>query len=130
MLLSRFQVCKNLIIEHYLRMGLALILFHYQVRYFIQRFELYLLIYYYNIMTDTPWNIAPIIVYRNNLRNAINYRAVIRKSIESSTQLIVVVANDTFLDNLFHNNEIKRYALKLDDNKTQNLPGYLPLTLG
>lgn len=81
-------------------------------------------------MTATPWNTAPIIVFRNNLRNAINFRDVIRKSKEDNSQFIVCVANDTFSKKSIENNDIVRYALNLDDSKTQNLPGYLPLASG
>lgn len=79
---------------------------------------------------DKPWNSAPIIVFRNNLRNAINTKAVIRKSIEENTPLIVCVANDIFPKSSFRTKEIIRYSLNLDDNKTDNLPGYLPLVSG
>lgn len=81
-------------------------------------------------LANSPWNAAPIIVFRNNLKNGINNRAVVRKSIEDNTPLIVCVANDTFSKNSIQNRAIVHYTLNLDDNKTENLPGYLPLVKG
>lgn len=81
-------------------------------------------------LSKEPWNAAPIIVFRNSLRSAINLKSVIRKSEIERKQLFVCVANDNFPQNSFQNEHIRYYALNLDDNKTQNLPGLLPLVEG
>ncbi|KAJ6646482.1 ATP-dependent DNA helicase pfh1 [Pseudolycoriella hygida] len=76
---------------------------------------------------DSPWNSAPVIVFRNDLRTCINNMAAEKFAKEIGTRMIVSVANDKLSIASSKNKEILRYILSLDDNKTQGLPGYLPL---
>lgn len=81
-------------------------------------------------LSNAPWNEAPIIVFRNSLRTDINIKAVVLKSIEQNAKLIVCVAKDIFPKTSTDNTDLIRYALNLDDNKTEHLPGFLPLAAG
>lgn len=78
-------------------------------------------------LNESPWNAAPIIVFRNELRTCINNKAVEKFANDNKTPMIVCVANDKFSIPLQKNKEIAHYILSLDDNHTQGLPGYLPL---
>lgn len=68
---------------------------------------------------------VPILVYRNELRNELNNRPVINKTYEIGQTPTVLVARDSIKTN----KNIKQLLL-LPDNKTEHLPGYLPLVPG
>lgn len=74
---------------------------------------------------------APILVYRNELRTELNNRAVINKAYEIGQSPSVVAAQDTIKSkkniDLPH---LSKQLLMLPDNKTEHLPGYLPLVPG
>ena len=78
-------------------------------------------------LAESPWNSAPVIVFRNDLRTCINNKAVEKFAKENNTPMIVCVASDKLSSASSKNKEISRYILSLDDSKTQGLPGYLPL---
>ncbi|CAF3219894.1 unnamed protein product [Rotaria sp. Silwood2] len=82
-------------------------------------------------LNDPPWNEAPILVYRNEVRTELNNRAVINKAYEVGQSPTVVVAQDTIKTkkniDLPH---LTKQLLTLPDNKTKHLPGYLPLVPG
>jgi hypothetical protein len=74
---------------------------------------------------------APILVYRNELRTELNNRAVVNKAYEIGQSPTVVVAQDIIKTK--KNVElpyIMKQLLLLPDNKTEHLPGYLPLVPG
>jgi ATP-dependent exoDNAse (exonuclease V) alpha subunit len=77
-------------------------------------------------LNESPWNSAPIIVFRNELKTCINNKAVEKLANENRIPMIVCVANDKFSIPL-QNKEIARYILSLEEKNTQSLPGYLPL---
>ncbi len=78
-------------------------------------------------LNESPWDSALIIVFRNDLRTCKNNKAVQKFASDNNIPMIICIANDKFSIPIQRNKEIARYILSLDDNKTQNLPGYLPL---
>ena len=84
-------------------------------------------------LSDASWNEAPILVYRNEIRTELNNRAVINKCHESNYPLIVCLAQDKVKSKIVNENNhdrLHRFLLSLPDNKTESLPGYLPLVPG
>ncbi|CAF1653105.1 unnamed protein product, partial [Adineta ricciae] len=82
-------------------------------------------------LNDPPWNEAPILVYRNELRTELNNRAVINKAYEMGRVPTVVIATDTIKAKKHVDlPDLKKRLLALPDNKTEHLPGYLPLVPG
>ncbi|CAF1272418.1 unnamed protein product [Rotaria sp. Silwood1] len=84
-------------------------------------------------LSDIPWNDAPILVYRNEIRTELNNRAVINKCKELNHPLIVCVAQDKTKSKKIDTKNLHRlqnFLLDLPDNKTESLPGYLPLVPG
>ncbi|CAF2751820.1 unnamed protein product [Rotaria sp. Silwood2] len=80
-------------------------------------------------LSDTSWNNAPILVYRNEIRTELNNRAVINKCRELNYPLIVCLVQDKTKSKIIDENNHKRlhrFLLSLPDNKTESLPGYLP----
>jgi hypothetical protein len=74
---------------------------------------------------------APILVYRNELRTELNNRAVINKAYELGQSPTVVVAQDTIKTKKnIELPQLMKQLLALPDNKTEHLPGYLPLVPG
>ena len=71
---------------------------------------------------------APILVYRNELRTELNNRAVINKAYGMGRSPTVVIATDTIKAKKHIDlPDLTRRLLALPDNKTEHLPGYLPL---
>jgi hypothetical protein len=71
---------------------------------------------------------APILVYRNELRTELNNRAVINKAYGMGRSPTVVIATDTIkAKKQIDLPDLTRRLLALPDNKTEHLPGYLPL---
>ncbi|CAF4227561.1 unnamed protein product [Adineta steineri] len=82
-------------------------------------------------LNDPPWNEAPILVYRNELRTELNNRAVVNKAYEIGRVPTVVIATDTIkAKKNIDLPDLTRRLLTLSDNKTEHLPGYLPLVPG
>jgi hypothetical protein len=84
-------------------------------------------------LSDVAWNNAPILVYRNEIRTELNNRAVINKCYELNHPLVVCLAQDKTKSKIIdeHNlHRLRRFLLSLPDNKTESLPGYLPLVPG
>ena len=70
-------------------------------------------------------------MYRNELRTELNNRAVINKAYQLGQAPTVVVAQDKIntkkeVDLL----DLSKRLLALPDNKTDHIPGYLPLVPG
>ncbi len=84
-------------------------------------------------LSDVSWNNAPILVYRNEIRTELNNRAVINKCHELNHPLVVCLAQDKTKSKIIDENNFHRlrhFLLSLPDNKTESLPGYLPLVPG
>ncbi|CAF1979209.1 unnamed protein product [Rotaria magnacalcarata] len=73
---------------------------------------------------------APILVFRNTLRTQLNNRAVLNKAIETGIRLVVCVAQDYIRNKAIDDSRLRKAILELPDNKTEHLPGYLPLVPG
>ena len=70
-------------------------------------------------------------MYRNELRTELNNRAVINKAYETSRSPTVVIATDTIKAKKHIDlPDMTKRLLALPDNKTEHLPGYLPLVPG
>ncbi len=70
-------------------------------------------------------------MYRNELRTELNNRAVINKAYEMGRSPIVVIATDTIkAKKQIDLPDLTKRLLALPDNKTEHLPGYLPLVPG
>ena len=78
-------------------------------------------------LKEKPWRDAPILVFRNQLRTEINNRVAANKAKEMNTSLIVVVAHDKVRSKNGVHDVIYERLLHLSDNKTELLPGFLPL---
>ena len=78
-------------------------------------------------LRGNPWNAATILVFRNEVRTTINNLSVFEHSTQSNQLPIVIVANDQVRRHDIDNAEIRRFLLCLPDNKTEGLPGYLPI---
>ena len=78
-------------------------------------------------LKEKPWCDAPILVFGNQLRTKINNRVVADKAKEMNTPLIVVVAHDKIRSKNGVHDIIYERLLHLCDNKTELLPGFLPL---
>ncbi|CAF1498169.1 unnamed protein product [Adineta ricciae] len=82
-------------------------------------------------LNSPPWNETPILVYRNELRTELNNRAVINKAYEMGRVPTVVIATDTIKAKKHIDlPDLTKRLLALPDNKTEHLPGYLPLVPG
>ncbi|CAF1405869.1 unnamed protein product [Rotaria magnacalcarata] len=81
-------------------------------------------------LRQKPWNEAPILVFRNTLRTQINNRAVLNKAMEMGLRPMVRVAQDYFQGKIIDDLRLRKTILELPDNKTEHLPGYLPLVPG
>ena len=78
-------------------------------------------------LRENPWNSATMLVFRNEVRTIINNLSVFEHSTRSNQSPIVIVANDQVRRHDIDNAEIRRFLLCLPDNKTEGLPGYLPI---
>ncbi|CAF3353729.1 unnamed protein product [Rotaria socialis] len=78
-------------------------------------------------LRQKPWNEAPILVFRNTLRTQINNRAVLNKAMEMGLRPMECAAQDYFHGKIIDDLRLRKTILELPDNKTEHLPGYLPL---
>lgn len=69
-------------------------------------------------------------VFRNALRNKLNNRAVLNKTLGMGLQPVVCVAEDYIKGQNIDNSRLRKTILELPDNKTEHLPWYLPLVPG
>ncbi|CAF4529264.1 unnamed protein product [Rotaria sp. Silwood2] len=81
-------------------------------------------------LDETQIEVAPILVFRNTLRTHINNKAVLNKTIEMGLTPTVCVAQDYIQRKPVDDLRLRKVILELPDNKTEHLPGYLPLVLG
>ncbi|CAF3777547.1 unnamed protein product [Rotaria sp. Silwood1] len=79
---------------------------------------------------DSPWNKAPILVFRNEVRTQLNNKAAIHKAAEMGQAPIVCVAQDTCKGKSIEDPTLVKKLLELSDSKTEHLPGLLPLVPG
>ncbi|CAF3445441.1 unnamed protein product, partial [Rotaria sp. Silwood2] len=78
---------------------------------------------------ESPWNLAPMLVFRNEVRTNINNYCVFDETIKYNQLPTVVVANDQVRNHNIDNIDLRRFLLSLPDNKTEGLPGYLPIVM-
>ena len=78
-------------------------------------------------LRENPWNAATMLVFRNEVRTIINNLSVFEHSTRINQLPFVIVANDQVRRHDIDNAEIRRFLLRLPDNKTEGLPGYLPI---
>ncbi|CAF4258879.1 unnamed protein product [Rotaria sp. Silwood2] len=78
----------------------------------------------------SPWNKAPILVFRNEVRTQLNNKAVIHKAIEMGQRPMVCVAQNTIKGKPIEDPTLIKKLLELSDSKTEHLPGLLPLVPG
>ncbi|CAF1406501.1 unnamed protein product [Rotaria sordida] len=81
-------------------------------------------------LRDSPWNKAPILVFRNEVRTQLNNKAAIHKAAEMGQAPIVCVAQDTCKGKSIEDPTLVKKLLELSDSKTEHLPGLLPLVPG
>ncbi|CAF5029535.1 unnamed protein product, partial [Rotaria sp. Silwood1] len=82
------------------------------------------------LLSDSPWNKAPILVFRNEVRTQLNHKAVNHKAEQVGQTLIVCVAQDTCKGKPIEDRALIKKMLELSDSKTEHLPGLLPLVPG
>ena len=81
-------------------------------------------------LNDPAWKKAAMLVCRNELRTKLNDMSVICMAKENNEQLVVCVARDTVHGDQVDKHRMVEFLLNLPDNKTEGLPGYLPLVRG
>jgi hypothetical protein len=74
-----------------------------------------------------PWSTASILVFRNEVRTSINNYCVFDEGIKHGRASIVLLADDKVRNDDIDNADLRRFLLSLPDNKTEGLPGYLPV---
>ncbi|CAF4944904.1 unnamed protein product [Rotaria socialis] len=77
-------------------------------------------------LRDSPWNKAPILVFRNEVRTQLNCKAAIHNTTQSGYTPIVCVAQDTCKGKPIEDPTLTKKLLELSDIKTEHLPGLLP----
>ncbi|CAF1257771.1 unnamed protein product [Rotaria sordida] len=78
-------------------------------------------------LREAPWNSATMLVFRNEVRTNINNYCVFDESKKNNYLPMVVVANDRVRNVEIDNIDLRRFLLSIPDNKTEGLPGYLPI---
>ncbi|CAF2763621.1 unnamed protein product [Rotaria sp. Silwood2] len=82
------------------------------------------------LLSDSPWNKAPILVFRNEVRTQLNHKAVNHKAEQVGQTPIICVAQDTCKSKPIEDRALIKKLLELSDSKTEHLPGLLPLVPG
>ncbi|CAF1287657.1 unnamed protein product, partial [Didymodactylos carnosus] len=80
-------------------------------------------------LNDIEWKEAPVLVFRNDLRTELNNLAVISTAREIGVVPVVCIAHDTFNADSVVNEKLRKFILRLPDNKTKGLCGYLFLVI-
>ncbi|CAF1382354.1 unnamed protein product [Rotaria sordida] len=83
-----------------------------------------------NSLHESPWNKAPILVFRNEVRTQINHKAAIQNAAQLNCAPIVCVAQDTCKGKPIEDPILRKKLLELSDSKTEHLSGLLPLVPG
>ncbi|CAF1135973.1 unnamed protein product [Didymodactylos carnosus] len=73
---------------------------------------------------------APMLVFHNELRTLLNNLAVASRSLETNEAVVICPSVDTIKSNLIDNRTLRKFVQVLPDNKTDGLPGILPLVKG
>ena len=81
-------------------------------------------------LRNPEWKSAIMLVCRNELRTRLNNMSVICTAKENNEEVVVCVANDSMHGDMIKNQTLVAYLLNLPDNKTEGLPGHLPLVRG
>ncbi|CAF1361742.1 unnamed protein product [Adineta ricciae] len=79
---------------------------------------------------DSPWNKAPILVFRNEVRTQINNKAAIHNATQMGHPPMICVAQDTCKGKAIEDPILLKKLLELSDSKTEHLPGLLPFVPG
>ncbi|CAF3688147.1 unnamed protein product [Rotaria sp. Silwood1] len=74
--------------------------------------------------------VAPILVFRNEVRTQLNHKAVSHKAEQIGQAPIVCVAQDACKGKPIEDRALIKKLLELSDSKTEHLPGLLPLVPG
>ncbi|CAF4463540.1 unnamed protein product [Didymodactylos carnosus] len=80
-------------------------------------------------LNDIEWKEAPVLVFRNDLRTELNNLAVISTAREIGVVTVVCIAHDTFNVDSVVNEKLRKFILRLPDNKTKGVCGYLSLVI-
>ncbi|CAF4056340.1 unnamed protein product [Rotaria sp. Silwood2] len=81
-------------------------------------------------LCDSPWNKAPILVFRNEVRTQLNNKAAIHNAAQLGRVPMVCVAQDTCNGKPIEDPVLIKKLLELSDSKTEHLPGLLPFVPG
>ncbi|CAF1624132.1 unnamed protein product [Adineta ricciae] len=81
-------------------------------------------------LREPPWNQAPMLVFRNEIRTQLNHSSAIHNAVEVGTNLMVCVAQDLCKGKAVKEAALVKKLLELSDSKTEHLPGLLPLVPG
>ncbi|CAF0953354.1 unnamed protein product [Rotaria sordida] len=81
-------------------------------------------------LCDSPWNKAPILVFRNEVRTQLNNKAAIHNAAQLGRVPMVCVAQDTCNGKPIEDSVLIKKLLELSDSKTEHLPGLLPFVPG
>ncbi|CAF4208745.1 unnamed protein product, partial [Rotaria sordida] len=81
-------------------------------------------------LCDSPWNKAPILVFRNEIQTQLNNKAAIHNAAQLGHVPMVCVAQDTCNGKPIKDPILIKKLLELSDNKTEHLSGLLPFVPG
>ncbi|CAF1543099.1 unnamed protein product [Rotaria sp. Silwood1] len=81
-------------------------------------------------LCDSPWNKAPTLVFRNEVRTQLNNKAAIRNAAQLGDVPMVCVAQDICNGKPIEDSILIKKLLELSDSKTEHLPGLLPFVPG
>ncbi|CAF1354490.1 unnamed protein product, partial [Rotaria sordida] len=73
-------------------------------------------------LKEHPWNKAPILVFRNEVRTQLNYKAAVHNAKQLNHSLMVCVAQDTCKGRTIEDQILIKKLLELPDSKTEHLP--------
>ncbi|CAF4215135.1 unnamed protein product, partial [Adineta steineri] len=83
-----------------------------------------------SFLRESPWNEAPILAYRNEVRTQLNNKASVHNAAQLGLQPMVCVAQDTCKGKPIEDSILMKKLLELSDSKTEHLPGLLPFVPG
>ncbi|CAF1490868.1 unnamed protein product [Rotaria sordida] len=81
-------------------------------------------------LKEHPWNKAPILVFRNEVRTQLNYKAAVHNGKQLNHSLMVCVAQDTCKGRTIEDQTLIKKLLELPDSKIEYLAGLLPFVPG